>query len=154
MTQNGKMEGHRILIIDDDPDICRLLQLLFSTTGALVKTATSATEGLSRLRSLQPDLVLVDLLMPGVDGCQLIRQINEQTCAPILVLSGMADPDSIASGLDCGAADYVTKPFSAAVLLARARAALRQASSRSAGYRHGKLIPVSQQGSKPLLRPC
>jgi DNA-binding response OmpR family regulator len=122
------MRGCHVLIIDDDPDICELLRIVFEGAGATVQSILSARDIAKRKSLEEPDLIVMDILMPGVNGWELIRYLSERIATPILVLTGLADPDSVARGLDCGAIDYVTKPFSPAVLLARAKAAVRRVS--------------------------
>jgi len=121
------MQGKRILVIDGDPSLRRLLEYSFSQAGGQVYTAADGQEGLRQLYAHRPDLVILDIVMPNMDGwetCHHIRQLSE---VPIIILSGLRQEDDVIRGLDCGADDYVTKPFSVKVLLARARAVLRRA---------------------------
>jgi two-component system KDP operon response regulator KdpE len=125
------MRGKRILIIDDDAEMLALLKLVFSGAGAVVYTALDGREGVGQCSVCRPDLVLLDVLMPVLDGwetCRLIRRLSD---VPIIFLTAMARENDIVRGLDCGAVDYVTKPFSPRVLLARARAALRVGDAHS-----------------------
>ncbi|CAN5542623.1 response regulator transcription factor [soil metagenome] len=114
-----------ILIVEDEPPIRRLLRM---TLGAqdyrTIETSTGA-EGLSALRHHRPDLVLLDLGLPDMDGLALIAKIRETGPVPIVVLSSRGDEAAKVSALDLGADDYVTKPFGADELMARIRAALR-----------------------------
>jgi two-component system KDP operon response regulator KdpE len=119
------MRSTRILIVDDEPAISRALRPALMGHEFEVATAASGAEGLALLESFIPDIILLDLSLPDIDGIDLTPQIREQTTAPIIVLSVRgADRDKI-SALDRGADDYLTKPFSMGELLARIRVALR-----------------------------
>ena len=121
-----EMQGKGILVVDDDAGMCELLKLVFSREGAQVFTAGGGHEGLLQFSACRPDLVILDIMMPKVDGWQLCTEIRELADVPIIFLSALRGEDEIVRGLELGAADYVTKPFEAKVLVARARAFLRQ----------------------------
>ena len=132
------LHDSKILVIDDDPELLELVRLLFARAGAHVLTALDARQGLRQFYDHRPDLVILDLMMPGLDGwdtCQRLRELSE---VPIIMLTALNQTDSIVRGLDHGADDYVTKPFANRVLLARARARLRRAE-------------LSAPGQKPLV---
>ena len=118
-----------ILVIEDDPSIVLGLRMNLNRAGYAVRTATDGHVGLAELARERPDLVLLDLMLPGIDGLEILRQIRsfDQTL-PVVVLTAMGGEQDKIKGLDLGANDYVTKPFSVAELLARVRAALRTAS--------------------------
>jgi two-component system KDP operon response regulator KdpE len=120
------MQGKKILVVDDDAGMCELLKLVLSREGAQVFTASGGHEGLLQFFTCQPDLVILDIMMPNVDGWQLCTEIRELADVPIIFLSALREENEIVRGLELGAADYVTKPFEAKVLVARARAVLRQ----------------------------
>jgi two-component system KDP operon response regulator KdpE len=125
------MKGKKILIVDDDPDLRSLVELLFTQAGAEVYVACDGREGLGQLAACRPDLVLLDVTMPILDGwetCRLMRRLSD---APIIFLTVLTHEDEVVRGFEYGAVDYVSKPFSTKVLLARARAALRKADARS-----------------------
>jgi DNA-binding response OmpR family regulator len=115
-----------ILAVDDDPSILQFLKAVFSQTGAQIHTAADGNEGLRQFRNLRPDLVLLDVMMPKLDGWQACARIQDISSVPVIFLSALARPQDIARGLESGAVDYVVKPFSPQVLLARVRAALRR----------------------------
>jgi two-component system, OmpR family, KDP operon response regulator KdpE len=116
----------RVLVVDDEPQILRALRINLRVRQYEVHTAASASEALSVAAKFPPDLVLLDLGLPDMDGMNVIEGLRGWTKAPIIVLSGRADsPDKVAA-LDAGADDYVTKPFGVDELLARMRAALRR----------------------------
>jgi two-component system KDP operon response regulator KdpE len=126
-----KMDGKRILIIDDDPYMRQLLETIFVESGAEIVSARDGAEGLRLLYHHRPDLVVLDIKMPGKSGWEVCTQIREMSTVPIIMLTSLNSDDDVVRALESGAVDYVTKPFSNKVLLARARAALRQAASQA-----------------------
>jgi len=126
------MYGMRVLIIDDEPAIARALKPSLEGHGFKVATAVTGAAGLAQIEQFEPDVVLLDLGLPDVDGVDLAGRLREQTSVPIIVLSVRdAEQDKIAA-LDNGADDYLTKPFGMGELLARIRVALRHAQDGSA----------------------
>jgi two-component system, OmpR family, KDP operon response regulator KdpE len=121
----------RILVIDDEPQITRVLRAALSAQGYDVRTANEPEEGLRIFRDWPPDLVVTDLMMPGMSGVDLCRVIRSRGTTPLLVLSVREHERSKVEALDAGADDYVTKPFSIQELLARVRAHLRRAPERA-----------------------
>ncbi|MCB9444314.1 MAG: response regulator transcription factor [Ardenticatenaceae bacterium] len=122
------MQGKKILVIDDDLHINQLVKATFVEQGADVVTAVDGQDGLRQFYNHKPDLVIIDLMMPEMDGWETTERILELADVPIIMLTSLRDDADVISGLDRGAIDYVTKPFSPKVLAARARAALRHAS--------------------------
>jgi two-component system, OmpR family, KDP operon response regulator KdpE len=120
----------RILVIDDESQITRVLRAALSARGYDVRTANDAEEGLQVFHDWPPDLVITDLMMPGMSGVDVCRAIRLQGETPILVLSVRDHERSKVEALDAGADDYVTKPFSIQEVLARVRAHLRRAPER------------------------
>ena len=114
-----------ILIVEDEPPIRRLLRAALGAHDYRVIEASSGAEALAALRHHRPDLVLLDLGLPDIEGLALIAKIREVNAVPIVVLSSRGDEGAKVTALDSGADDYVTKPFGADELLARIRAALR-----------------------------
>jgi two-component system KDP operon response regulator KdpE len=121
----------RILIIDDEPQITRVLRAAFTAQSFDVRTANDPEEGLLVFRDWTPDLVVTDLMMPGMSGVEVCRAIRTQSAIPIVVLSVRDHERSKVEALDAGADDYVTKPFGIQELLARVRAHLRRAPERT-----------------------
>jgi len=119
-------EPSQILIVDDEPQITRVLRTALSTQGYVLKVAADGLEALEAVESWQPDLVITDLAMPKINGVELCRAIRENSQIPILVLSVRNQDRQKIEALDAGADDYVTKPFSIQELLARVRALLRR----------------------------
>ena len=107
-----------ILVIDDDSAVTDLLSLLLRSQGFDVTATNSSTDGLNLVREGQPDLVVLDLMMPEIDGWEICKAVRESSDVPIIVLSALNDPSMIASVLDSGADDYLTKPTPSRVLVA------------------------------------
>lgn len=121
------LDGKKILVIDDDPHQRELVRHIFSESGAQLYTAPDGSEGLRQFYDQQPDLVILDLMMPKLDGwavCEQIRQMSNNV--PIIMLTALNGEEDIVRGLESGAVDFITKPVRPKVLLARIRAALRQ----------------------------
>lgn len=115
----------KVVVIDDEPQICRLIKISLEGHGYRVFEAATAQEGLNRILSVKPDLLLLDLGLPDMDGKELIRQIREWSALPILILSARDREEEKIEALDCGANDYLTKPFGVGELMARMRVCLR-----------------------------
>jgi two-component system KDP operon response regulator KdpE len=141
----------RILVIDDESQITRVLRAALSAQGYDVRTANDPEEGLQVFREWPPDLVISDLMMPGMSGVEVCRAIRAHAATPILVLSVRDHERSKVEALDAGADDYVTKPFSIQELLARVRAHLRRAPEReTAAITVGEFVVDSNAHSVTL----
>ena len=116
-----------ILVIEDEPKIARLARDYLEKYGYRVLLAADGPTGLAAARRESPDLVLLDLLLPGLDGREVCRRLRAESAVPIIMLTALAEESDQIVGLELGADDYITKPFSPAVLVARVRAALRRA---------------------------
>lgn len=125
MSENGA----RILIIDDERAIRRFLNTILQAHGYEVFAANDGQEGLLGVAQHRPDLVILDLGLPGIDGIEVTRRLREWTNIPIVILSVRGQEADKIAALDAGADDYLTKPFSAGELMARLRAALRRAAT-------------------------
>jgi len=119
-------QGARILVIDDEPQIRRSLQVNLEGKGYAVAAAADAGQALQAIANRAPDVIVLDLLMPGMDGMALTRRIREHSTVPIIILSAIGDERKKVEALELGADDYVTKPFSTEELLARIRSVLRR----------------------------
>ncbi len=115
-----------VLVVDDDPKITRMLKRALSFEGYSVETASDGASGLEAVKQQEPDLVILDILMPGVDGIEVCRRIRGEGDTPILLLTAKDEVGDRVAGLDSGADDYVVKPFALEELLARVRALLRR----------------------------
>jgi two-component system KDP operon response regulator KdpE len=114
-----------ILVVDDEPQMRRLLQLTLETNGFDIHTASTGNEGVVKVASERPELVILDLGLPDMDGSEVLKKIREWSTVPVLVLSVRSAEEDIVGCLDAGADDYLVKPFRTGELLARVRAALR-----------------------------
>jgi len=123
----------RVLIVEDEPALLRALRINLRARGYDVATAAGGAEGLAAARRHPPDVVLLDLGLPDIDGGEVIRELRGWSRAPVIVLSGRAGSGDKIGALDAGADDYVTKPFDMEELLARLRAALRRGDPAPAG---------------------
>jgi two-component system KDP operon response regulator KdpE len=129
-----------ILVVDDEPAIVRLVRAKLQADGYAVATASRGEEALERLEADRPDLVVLDLMMPGIDGFETLRRIRAQGQVPVIMLTARAGDADKLRGLEGGADDYVTKPFNPDELAARIAAVLR----RTAGS--------APAGGRPVLR--
>lgn len=129
------------LVIDDEPQIRRLLRVTLETNGYRVFDAPTGNEGLAQAAQRSPDVVLLDLGLPDLDGLTVLKRIREWSRVPVLILSVRDQEGEKIAALDSGADDYVTKPFNSGELLARLRAALRHAQPQGADaiFRVGNL---------------
>ena len=116
-----------VLIVEDDPNIRELLQMYLERDGYAVTLATDGGQGLDKFRSIKPDLVLLDVMMPVMDGWAVCKAIRAEGNTPAIMLTAKGETDDKVQGLKAGADDYVTKPFEMKELLARIEAVLRRA---------------------------
>ncbi len=119
-----------VLLVEDEPQICRFIKATLEAEGLTVFVATTGQQGLVEAASRQPELLIIDLGLPDLEGVQLIRELRGFSDAPLLVLSARTQEGEKVSALDAGADDYLTKPFGVPELLARIRAHLRRRQSR------------------------
>jgi DNA-binding response OmpR family regulator len=124
-----------ILVVDDEPNIVALVRLYLEKDGFKVIAASDGDEAIAMHRRHGPDLVVIDLMLPGRDGFDVCRAIRREADTPILMLTARSDDVDAIVGLELGADDYLTKPFNPRVLVARVRAVLRRTESTAAGGR-------------------
>ena len=115
-----------ILLADDDPSISRLVQLYLEKEGYEVKTAARGDDAVALFRKLPPDLILLDVMLPGMDGWQVLKTLRKSSGIPIIMLTAKDETFDKVLGLELGADDYVTKPFEMKELMARVKAVLRR----------------------------
>ena len=115
-----------VLIVEDDPNIRELLQLYLEKDGYAVTLASDGGQGLEKFRTIRPDLVLLDVMMPVMDGWEVCKAIRAQSDVPVIMLTAKSQTDDKVTGLKAGADDYITKPFEMKELLARIEAVLRR----------------------------
>lgn len=120
------MAGKKVLVVDDDVKTVDLVKLYLNRDGYRVLTAYDGVEALRLAREGHPDLIVLDLMLPGIDGLEICRTLRAESDVPIIMLTAMTTDDDRLTGLDLGADDYVTKPFSPRELAARVRAVLRR----------------------------
>lgn len=108
----------KILAIDDDFALIELLNLILTSHGVGVKTATTGEEGVRLVREYAPDVIILDLMMPDMNGWEICGKVRQFSSAPILILSALDNPGNVASALDAGADDYLVKPVPSGVLMA------------------------------------
>ena len=120
------MSQSKLLVVDDDPNICELLRLYFEKEGYQVKTASDGFEGVSIFKNFDPDLVLLDIMMPRKDGWQVCREIREVSAKPIIMITAKNETFDKVLGLELGADDFIVKPFDMKELSARVKAVLRR----------------------------
>jgi two-component system, OmpR family, response regulator CpxR len=119
--------GASILLADDDVELCELLREFFARRGVRLETVHDGRRGLARAVSGDHDLLLLDVMMPGLDGFELLRLVRRQSQVPVIMLTARTTQSDRVTGLDAGADDYLPKPFGTAELVARIRAVLRRA---------------------------
>jgi two-component system, OmpR family, response regulator ResD len=122
------MQSQKVLVVDDESHIVELARLYLSREGYACEGVSDGAEVLARFNQLKPDLVVLDLMLPNVDGLTVCREIRKQSQVPILMLSARDEVTDKVVGLELGADDYLTKPFHPQELVARAKALLRRAS--------------------------
>ncbi len=123
------MSGKTILVVEDEEDVLELLRYNLDKNGFAVETATSGEEAMDKARRMHPDLILLDIMLPGLDGldvCKVLKRHADTERIPIVMVTAKGDEADIVAGLEVGADDYITKPFSPRVLVARVKAVLRR----------------------------
>jgi two-component system KDP operon response regulator KdpE len=131
------MSGAKILVVDDEPQIRRMMRATLTSSGYQVDEAKTGEEALEKFRAFLPDLVLLDLNMPGMGGLEACRSMRDGSEVPIIILTVRNTEKEKVEALDAGADDYVSKPFGMQELMARIRAALRRAPSSPQSGPHG-----------------
>jgi two-component system KDP operon response regulator KdpE len=134
----------KILVVDDDPALVKALRIGLTARGDDVATAQSGTDAIAQVALLRPDLVILDLGLPDMDGLEVCRRIRDFSRVPIVVLSAYGDEHRKVEALDGGADDFITKPFGMAELEARLRVALRHAANRTGGSEQSGTVEVGE----------
>lgn len=125
------MENTKILVVDDDRNINELLRLYLEKEGYAVQSAYDGTEAVKKFGELAPDLILLDIMLPGMDGWQVCREIRKSSDKPIIMITAKGETFDKVLGLELGADDYIVKPFDAKEVVARVKAVLRRYSSKN-----------------------
>ena len=124
----------KALIVEDDPDARKVLSLILKLDGYQIHSAPGGQEALTLLAELVPDVILLDVMMPGMDGyqvCQWVRSNPATRRVPVIMLSGKADPESVARGMEVGADEYLAKPITPSNLTRQVKAVLARTSARA-----------------------
>jgi DNA-binding response OmpR family regulator len=124
----------KILVIDDDPAMTELLKLILQSSTATVFTANSGMEGINHTKNDNPDVIILDLMIPEMDGWKICQTIRETSSVPILILSALDSPGMVAKALDAGADDYLIKPVPSGVLVAHLNTLMRRARTEQPAY--------------------
>jgi len=140
---DNQFRGRRILVVDDEERMVRFIRLNLEHDGFRVSEAFNGTQAIDKVRSSLPDLVLLDVMMPDIDGFEVLKIIREVSTVPVIMLTAKGEEDDRVRGLELGADDYITKPFSPRELVSRVRAVLRRTEVTS-GTVHG-LIEVDDR---------
>ena len=133
----------RILVVDDEPSIVELIRVNLEDAGYEVDEAADGAEALEKVRTRLYDLIVLDLMLPGVDGFEVCRQVRSESAVPIIMLTAKAEEIDRVLGLELGADDYIIKPFSPREFVARVRAVFRRAAqheSAKGGVHYGRLV--------------
>ena len=126
------MANEKILIVDDDINICELLRLYLEKEGFDTEVVTNGLRAVEKFNSTSPDLVLLDIMLPGLDGWQICREIRKTSQTPIIMLTAKGETFDKVLGLELGADDYITKPFETKEVMARIKAVLRRSGGKAA----------------------
>ena len=129
-----------VLIVEDDKNIQELLQMYLEKEGYAVTLAGDGSQGLSKFRAIKPDLVLLDVMMPVMDGWEVCKAIRAESRTPVIMLTAKGELDDKITGLKAGADDYITKPFEMREVLARIEAVLRRSESGAADVKIRRLV--------------
>jgi DNA-binding response OmpR family regulator len=140
---SDEFERRRILVVDDEERMVRFIRLNLEHDGFLVSEALNGKQALERLRDKTPDLILLDVMMPDLDGFEVLKMIREINSVPVIMLTAKGEEDDRVRGLELGADDYITKPFSPREMVSRVKAVLRRTEGVS-GSMHG-LIEVDER---------
>ncbi len=141
-----------VLIVDDFPDTLRMLTDAIEEAGMTVLVALDGEQALSLIERITPDVILMDAVMPGLDGFEICRQIKQRSSfghVPVIFMTGLSETEDIIKGLDAGGVDYVTKPISPDELLARIRVHLTNARDLAGCPRRARCVRPLPAGSQP-----
>jgi DNA-binding response OmpR family regulator len=137
------IRDRRILVVDDEERMVRFIRLNLEHDGFQVLEANNGTQAINKIRNSLPDLILLDVMMPDIDGFEVLRMIREVSIVPVIMLTAKGEEEDRVRGLEMGADDYITKPFSPRELVSRVRAVLRR-TEMGGGKTHG-LIEVDDR---------
>ena len=139
----------KILLVEDEADLARLFELALAREGLRVRRVRDADTALDIFRRWRPDLVLLDVVLPGMSGLDFLEMLRQESAVPVILVSGRRRPAALALGARLGASDYLVKPFSLTELRSRVKLALSRAAPRAPG----RAAPRARKSS-PALRPA
>lgn len=142
----------RILVVDDEPSILKLVSAYLQPEGYEVHTAADGNSGLKAARAFKPDIVILDVMLPGMDGIELLTRLRRESNAYVIMLTARTEETDKIVGLSVGADDYVTKPFSPRELVARVKAALRRLQAGPAAGDEGGILSFKHVRLDPSAR--
>jgi two-component system response regulator CpxR len=140
LNQSPDSTSGRILVIDDDAELCKLVARFLSAEGFRVETVRTSTQGVERARSGEHELIVLDVMLPGMDGFEILRRLRTELRTPVLMLTARGDDLDRILGLEIGADDYLPKPFNPRELAARIRAILRRANASASAPNSAPLV--------------
>ncbi len=146
------MEQYKILVVDDEKEIAELIRDYLKAAGYNVHMAFDGHQGLEKFETLEPDLAILDIMMPGIDGLELCRKIRGSSNIPIIMLSAKKEDTDKILGLGLGADDYITKPFSPRVLIARVQSHLRRFTELSGTTKRSDVLNFGDLMIDPTAR--
>ena len=129
---SNQFERRKILVVDDEERMVRFIRLNLEHDGFLVSEAFNGKQAIQQLRDVSPDLILLDVMMPDLDGFEVLEIIRETSKVPVLMLTAKGEEDDRVRGLELGADDYITKPFSPREMVSRVKAVIRRTESAAA----------------------
>ena len=149
----------RVLVVDDDASLAEMVTIVLAGEGLTTSVCRSGDRVMAEFAAFRPDVVLLDLMLPGLDGMSVCRQIRATSAVPIIMLTAKADTPDVVAGLEAGADDYLTKPFKNSELVARIRARLRRADTVQGTVEFGDIVidpaahTVTRKGESLELTP-
>jgi len=136
-SEVGELMGNRVLVVEDDPTVADVVSRYLTRDGHDVEWVADGVTALSRARTAMPDLVVLDVMLPGLDGLEVCRRLRQAAPVPVVMLTALGEETDRVVGLELGADDYITKPFSPRELVLRVRAVLRRAAVAPMGRNRG-----------------
>jgi two-component system KDP operon response regulator KdpE len=136
---DNRLRDRLILVVDDEERMVRFIRLNLEHDGFRVIEANNGAQAINKMRAQLPDLILLDVMMPDLDGFEVLRIVREVSSVPVIMLTAKSEEDDRVRGLELGADDYITKPFSPRELVSRVRAVLRRTESTTAAGTHGAI---------------
>ncbi|MET0448029.1 MAG: MtrAB system response regulator MtrA [Aeromicrobium sp.] len=149
----------RVLVVDDDASLAEMLTIVLEGEGLTAAVCRTGDRVMAAFEQFKPDVVLLDLMLPGLDGMSVCRQIREKSAVPIIMLTAKSDTPDVVAGLEAGADDYITKPFKNTELVARVRARLRRSDQIGETLEFGDIVldpeghTVTRKGEPLELTP-